>query len=136
MSSGYHINADDGLISIHGTADATITEAMDVGRQLLTDPEFDPRLPHLIDFRGLHLEVAGKEAAEFATFALNHYRPAVSASVAIVVDDSLDRHALAALYHLICRMSPAELFDNYEQALKWLMRLEFANTANQQDQIH
>lgn len=128
-SSGYYINQDDGLITIHGTADATFQDAIEVGRKLLGDEQFDPTLPHLVDFRGLDFALQTQDAAEFASFALNHYRPQVAASVAIVVDDSLGRKEIAALYHLVCAMDRTELFDDYELALKWIMRLEFANAA-------
>ena len=41
------------------------------------------------------------------------------------VDGSLDQRSLASLYHLSCSRDKTEVFDHYEQALKWLMRAEF-----------
>ena len=39
--------------------------------------------------------------------------------------DHLDQMSVASLYHLSCNMPKTELFDQYEQALKWLMKNEF-----------
>jgi hypothetical protein len=50
----------------------------------------------------------------------------VQASIAVIIDDSLDADTLAGLYHLSCATSITELFDHYDQAIKWLMRREFA----------
>ncbi|MEM7294076.1 MAG: hypothetical protein AAF420_11885, partial [Pseudomonadota bacterium] len=66
------------------------------------------------------------ERLKFRNFVIDRYRPALHASLAVVVDDSLSTAALADLYLLVCNLPDTELFDQYDQALKWLMRKEFA----------
>ena len=125
MPCGYHINADEGLITISGTEDVPLQEAIALGEELLDDRAFESSLPHLVDLRGLVLTRTSAESEDFRDFVLDYYRPIVAASVAVLVDDSLDRGSLAALYHLTCRMDRTELFDDFEQALKWLVKREF-----------
>lgn len=126
MPSGYHINQEEGLVTLTGSTEMKILEACEIGRALLQDPEFDSQLPHLVDLRGLHLQRDARSSAQFRRFVLDTYVPRVHASIAVVVDDSLDQLSLAGLYHICCSMDRTELFDQYDQALKWLMRREFA----------
>ena len=127
MPSNYFINHEEGLVTITSNEAMKLFEAEDVGRTLLKDPSFDPYLPHLVDLRGLTLNRSKKESQSFREFVLNAYRPRVESSIAIVVDGSLDQHSLAGLYHISCSMEQTEVFDDYENALKWLMRREFAD---------
>ena len=126
MPCGYHMNLEDGLVTIRGEAEINLPSLVNLGEEVLADPGFDPYLPQLVDLRGM--QVARDRAAEQALrhFTLSTYRPRVHSSIAIVVDDSLSEPELAGLYHLSCAMDKTELFDQYDQALKWLMRREFA----------
>ena len=125
MSLGYHINADEGIITINGSEQVALSEVQDLGTNLLRDEMFDPMLPQLVDLRGLELSFSAQEATHFSAFILNHYVPASAASIAIVVDGSIEDKRLASIYRLCCQMERSELFDHYDQALKWLMRREF-----------
>jgi hypothetical protein len=128
MPCGYHVNPDDGLLTI------TIADVMDVpqlvafGQQLLADPEFDAELPHLVDLRGLLITPDSQDGQAIRDFVLESYCNRVHSSIAIVIDDSLAPTAIAGLFHVTCAMKNTELFDHYEQALKWLMRREFASS--------
>ena len=132
MPCGYHINLEDGLVTISAEAELDITQLHTLGQQVLADPEFDPYLPQLIDLRGLsvlHKQdiLHEQDTAEASrNFALSSYRPRVQSSVAVIIDDSLDADSVAGLFHLSCSMDNTELFDHYDQAIKWLMRREFA----------
>ena len=126
MPFGYHLNQDDGLVTITGNDKASLAEAIALGRKLLLDPVFDPELPHLVDLRGLEVAASTQETHELRDFVLQDYRPSVQASVAVVIDHTLDQHSVAGLYHLSCAMDQTELFDHYDHALRWLMRREFA----------
>ena len=44
-------------------------------------------------------------------------------------DDSLDNKSVAALYHLSTQVNHIEMFDDYDIALRWLMRRQFATSA-------
>ena len=127
MTWGYHINQEAGLVTITGSEKSGFEDAKYIGEQLLKDPGFDSSLPHLVDLRGLTYEPEDLNSDHYRQFAMDTYRQQVSSSIAIVVDESLDNLALAGLYHLSCGMTKTELFDQYDQALKWLMREEFAS---------
>ena len=125
MPCGYHMNLEDGLVTITGAEDLSITAFVDLGERLLADPSFDPHLPQLVDLRGLEVVEDQEGARALREFTLATYRPRVQSSIAIVIDGSLHEQAVASLYHLCCAMDATELFDQYDQALKWLMRREF-----------
>ena len=82
--------------------------------------------PVFRDLRGLEVAASTQETHELRDFVLQDYRPSVQASVAVVIDHTLDQHSVAGLYHLSCAMDQTELFDHYDHALRWLMRREFA----------
>ena len=127
MKGTYFINHEEGLITLSSNGEIALDEVEAVARECMGDPSFDPYLPQLVDLRGMQLSRTKSTSAAFRTFLLNQYRPRVEASMAIVVDESLDEGALAGLYHMSCSMEQTELFDSYEQGLKWLMRREFAD---------
>lgn len=126
MPCGYHINMEDGLTTISAEAEIAIAQLHALGQKLLADPEFDPYLPQLIDLRGLNVEYQADAADDLRHFALSTYRPRVQSSIAVIIDESLDAESVAGLFHLSCAMDNTELFDYYDQAIKWLMRREFA----------
>ena len=86
MPCDYHLNHDDGLVTITGSDTISLDEAVALGRELLRDPVFDPELPHLVDLRGLEIEPNRKASDSFRDFVLQDYRPNVQASIAVVID--------------------------------------------------
>jgi len=125
MAVAYHINHEQGLVTLGGSNTVDIDDARDLGRAVLQDAKMDPKLPHLIDLRGLSVTRTTAQARAFREFAIGEYAPKVQGSIAVVIDEALDEQSCAALYHMICSIDRAELFDHYDQALKWLMRREF-----------
>ena len=126
MPCGYHINLEDSLVTITADAELDVAHLQTLGEQVLADPVFDPYLPQLVDLRGLSVQGERSASEALRNFILAKYCPRVQASIAVIIDDSLDADTLAGLYHLSCATSITELFDHYDQALKWLMRREFA----------
>ena len=126
MSVGYHINREDGLVTVTGKDSVCLAQAAELGQELLEDPDFDSALPHLVDVRGAQLDPSEADEKSFTAFALEVFSPRVTGSVAVLVDDDLSGRACADIYHLTCRMNNTELFDHYDHALRWLMRREFA----------
>ena len=126
VSGTYHINNEEGLVTIKSPADVQLHHTCDMAKRVLSDPAFDPELPQLVDLRGSHSTMTPAEEVQLSDFVLSEYRPRVESSIAIVVDDNMDSQVMARLYHLSSRMDKTELFDEYHQALKWLMRREFA----------
>ena len=103
MPCGYHMNLDDGLITVSGTDASTFNELLCVGQDLLADPQFDPNLPHLVDLRGMQVQRDVQSSAALRHFTVKSYRPQVQSSVAVVVDDHLTNDLLAAMLKKICQ---------------------------------
>ncbi|MEQ8860672.1 MAG: hypothetical protein RIC56_18675 [Pseudomonadales bacterium] len=148
MALGYHINPDEGLITVHGGGDVVLQELARLGASLLEDPRYDPELPQLLDFRGLRQPKDAPQADEreieaLKDFVRETYRERVKANVAVVIDEHLEDQHCADIYLLTCALREAELFADYDQALKWLIREAFvpgptptepaATSAEQQD---
>ncbi len=126
MSLGYHISAEQGLITVRGHGEATLSDLTGLGRALLADPDYDPELPQLLDFRGLEPQSEGDAATDdLQWFICGPYRKAVSGSVAVVIDETLELRHAADIFLLTCAIPEAELFSSYDQALRWLMRQAF-----------
>ncbi len=121
----YHINSDEGLITLRLAGDLDLVEIRERVESLLDDPQYSPHLPQLVDCRGIRPKVDKAELRTFTEFLTARYQTTVSASVAVVVDESLSADQTAGIYWLSCGHACAELFDNYDQALRWLMKREF-----------
>jgi hypothetical protein len=129
MAVAYHINDDEGLITVRaeGVVDPEALQA--VGRAMLEDASFDPDLPQLLDFRGLQVVAKSTTLAEFRPFIEDEFREQVNGIIAVVIDEDLEASLCADIYQLTCAIPRAELFEKYDQALKWLMRREFVPRA-------
>ena len=46
--------------------------------------------------------------------------------MAVVIDGEMSRELSAAIYWLACAVGGTEVFDDYDHALRWLIRKEFA----------
>ena len=125
MALEYQIDAADGLIHVQGTAEIGLTDIFACGERLLADVAFDPHLPQLIDLREANIDPSCLQPGPASIFA-HRFNSVVRASVAVVVAQGLARDEVAELYRVICMLDHAELFDEYEQALRWLIRTEFS----------
>ena len=127
MSADYHINADEGLIAVRIEGQVDLVEILEFCKRLLADTQFSSGLAQLIDLRGMQLEIADSALRPFSDFVTHRYGPSTNASVAVVVDPDLNAELCAGIYRLSCTLNHSELFEDYDQALKWLMKREFAN---------
>jgi len=125
MPLDYHISPNEGLITINGEGHVRADDLARLGHSLLGDQNYDPHLPQLVDFRGLR-PAEEDRLDELRAFVLGPYRDRVAASVAVVIDDHLEHRHGAEIFLLTCAVHQAELFSDYDQALKWLMRRAFA----------
>lgn len=130
MPPGYHISDDDGLIAVQVRSEVSLGDLYEVARSLLDDPRYARTLPLLLDLRGMRLAVDKTALAPFNRFIIDSYGGEREASIAVVIDTDLDREQCAAIYWLACAVGAAEVFENYDQALKWLIRREFAEDAS------
>lgn len=127
MAAAYHISADDGLITVQVNTQVDLIELYEVANSLLNDPQYDPTLPLLLDLRGMQLDMAKAALTPFNEFIIESYGRNRDASIAVVIDEDLEAKECADIYWLACAVGSAELFEDYDQALKWLIRREFAD---------
>jgi hypothetical protein len=128
MPAEYHINERDDLITLRLRGAVDATEARACAEALLADPAFSPQLPQLIDLREAEPNGAAGEATSFEEYLLDHYRPRIEASVAVVINREWDYDMCAWVYWLCCALQHAELFDDWNQACKWLIKKEFSKS--------
>jgi hypothetical protein len=127
MPVGYHISPDDGLITVTAGGRVPLSDIARAGESLLADSTYDPSLPQLLDLRGLRPPPRG-ELPTLKQFVEERYRDAVRASIAVVIDEHLESLHCADIFLLTCALHDAELFADYDQALRWLMRRAFSQS--------
>lgn len=132
MAIDYHINAEDGLISMRADAELTLAELHGCGERLMADRAFEPTLPHLIDLRDANIEKLCSHEQALARTFVQRYNHSVRSSVAVLVDAATEGVLLADVYRMTCSLEQAELFDSYEHALRWLVHKAFATPTDAQ----
>ena len=128
MSPAYHIATDEGLITLQAGGAQNLADIRRLVADVLAAEDYDAELPLLIDLRSLRVTLEPTATAEVADYIIEHFRGR-RGSVAVVVDGDMSRKLTAAIYWLACALGCAEVFDDYDLALKWLIRREFAGTA-------
>ncbi|MEM6708937.1 MAG: hypothetical protein AAF648_09145 [Pseudomonadota bacterium] len=126
----YHIDNDAGLITLSGHDSVDVDELVRCGTALLEDAAFDNRLPHLLDLREAHFDLTQRDATQQPvglTAMIDEINRRVAASIAVIVPPALPTHQIAEIYRLTCQFSHAELFEDYDHALRWLIKSEFAD---------
>lgn len=126
MPATHHINPDEGLITVKITGQVDLVEVFEAARDLHDDPAYDPALPLLADLRGMRVALHTEALKPFNRFIISHFGKPRSASIAVVVDEEMDKELCAAVYWLNCAVNGSEMFEDYDLALKWLIRREFA----------
>jgi hypothetical protein len=126
MPATYHINPDEGLITVQIDGNVDLVDVFETARDLHDDPAYDPELPLLTDLRGMRITLHEAALKPFNRFIISHFGRPRSASIAVVVDQEMDKEQCAAVYWLNCAVSASEMFEDYDLALKWLIRKEFA----------
>ncbi len=126
MSTGFNISKDEGLISVYVDSDSDLIGLDKLAQAVLNDPDYDTTLPLLVDLRGMQLELEKATAEPFAEQMIGRFSGR-EASAAAIVDPDMNARLCAAIYWLACAIGNIELFDDYDHALKWLIRREFVN---------
>lgn len=126
MPAAFHINQDEGLVTIQVEGEVDLVDLFEVARSLYEDSEYDPTLPLLVDLRGMQLALESDALKPFNRYVIPRFGRERTASIAIVVDQDMHKDLCAAVYWLSCAIDGSELFEDYDHALKWLIKREFA----------
>ena len=140
MPATFHIDRNQGLLTVRAHGEVTLRSLVRIGRAMLADPGYDAAMPQLLDLRGMRVVPTPLQGAVSASppvsdlellrqFVHGRYRQRTTGSVAVVIDPHLESAHCADIYLLTCAITGAELFADYELALKWLMRQGFAAAA-------
>ena len=124
MAPGFHIATDDGLISVQVGDQIDLVDLYELAKDVLDDDAYDPALPLLADLRGMRLTLEQNALKPFSRFVLGRFKGR-RGSMAVVIDGDMSRQLSAAVYWLACAVGGTEVFDDYDHAMKWLMRKEF-----------
>lgn len=127
MSPGFHIADDEGLITIQVQTDIDLAELYELAKSVLESDDYDTDLPLLVDLRGMRLELARSALEPFSQFVVGSFSGR-EGSIAVVIDGDMSGKLAAAVYWLACAVGHTEVFDDYDHALKWLIRREFAGS--------
>lgn len=127
MAPAYHIASDDGLISIQVGSEIDLAELYELAKSVLSSQDYDPELPLVVDLRGMRLDWHQDATDPFTRFIIDNFKNRPG-SMAVVIDGDMERELVAGIYWLACAVGSTEVFDDYDHALKWLIRREFANT--------
>lgn len=131
VPASYHINRADEFVSLRLSGKVDLVEVYELCQAFLQDPDFSPTWPHLVDLRGLEIELKSGALRPFSTFLLTKYRPRFAqAPIAVVMDPDNDSDFSAGLYRFTCNLGNAELFDDYPHAMKWLLKNGWHHAAN------
>ena len=122
MPLSYHIDRDEGVITINGDDSIDGTELETLGEQVLTDARYDPQLPQLVDLRGCRFNLRDRAVIEVGRYLARRYGERVAGSMAVVIDTNLASATTATIYRLTSALGNAELFEDYAFALRWMMR--------------
>ena len=125
MSSDYHIATDDGLITVQVHSRIMMSDLYELAEAILSASDYDPDLPLLADLRDMRLDL-GEEATEpFCRFIIERFNGRAG-TIAVVIDGEMSSELSAGIYWLACAVEGTEVFDDYDHALRWLIRKEFA----------
>ena len=125
MSPVYHIAREEGLMSVRVQSPVELVELQGLAGALLESDEYEPELPLLVDLRGMRLELNREDLQPFNRYMVGAFQNR-GASTAVVIDCDMSQKLSAAIYWLACAVGDTEVFDDYDHALKWLIRREFA----------
>jgi hypothetical protein len=134
MPPGFHIAEEEGLISIQVSHAVDVPALHNLVSGLLESDGYDPALPLLVDLRGMRLELAKDAMGPFNQFIVSRFKGR-EGSIAVIIDGDMSQKLAAAIFWLACAVGHTEVFDDYEHALKWLIRREFADADTTRERV-
>jgi len=121
MPALVHINEDSQFTSVHIDGSVSVNDLQNLLDTVLEDDTFEVTWPQLVDLRGARIKSDGFSLQILLNSIYTQYRPNIKASMAIILDGSIDGELFASVYRFVCNIPNTELFDDYAQALKWLI---------------
>jgi len=121
VTATYHINGDDRLVSLRLQGAVDTAELVALGEKLLSDPDFQPAWPQLVDLRQFDLKLTRGINPVLAEYLNTEYLPRLSGNIAVMVNESISAEDCAEAYKLACPMDNTEVFDDYAHAIRWLL---------------
>jgi len=121
MPMQIHINEDSQFTSVHIDGTVSVNALQSLLDSVLADKGFKVNWPQLVDLRGARIESDGFSLQVLLNTIYTQYRPNINAEMAIILDGSLNGDTFANVYRFVCNIPDTELFDNYAQAIKWLI---------------
>ncbi len=131
MTAAYHINTEDEFISFNLVDEVNLVDLYELMQDLLADPHFQPGWPQLMDLRNIDLDLKPGALKPFVKYLATTYSPQVEAAVAVVLDSEMSADFYAGVYRLACSLPGTEVFDDYGQAIKWLLQPSWDGTSHQ-----
>jgi hypothetical protein len=131
VTAAYHINTEDEFISFNLVDEVNLIDLYELMQDLLADPEFQPGWPQLMDLRNIDLDLKPGALKPFVKYLATTYSPRVEAAVAVVLDSEMSADFYAGVYRLACSLPGTEVFDDYGQAIKWLLQPNWEGAARQ-----
>ena len=122
MSLEYHIDADESLITVKVKDGLRPGDMELMAAQLFDDPLFVPDMAQLLDFRHANIALPDAHAILLTRYLLKKYNPAIDGNIAVVVDPDLTPTDTALMFRITCTLERAELFEDFDMAVKWLAR--------------
>ncbi len=122
MSLEYHIDADESLITVRVKDGLRPGDMESLAAQLFDDPLFAADMAQLLDLRQAKIELLDDHAKLLTRYLLNKYNPAIDGNIAVVIDPDLTPADTALMFRITCALERAELFEDFEMAVKWLAR--------------
>ena len=127
MSGQFHIDNNERLITVQIGTRIEFPDLQNLAESVLNSVSYEPCLPLLLDLRGMRLRLTREHTGSFSQFIIERFR-SHPGSVAIVIDEQMSANLSAGIFWLACAAGSTEVFDDYEHALKWLIRREFSGT--------
>ena len=124
-----YINEDSEFTSVHIDGSVSVNELQTMLNAILEDEAFQGNWPQLVDLRGARLESEGYNLQVLLNSIYTQYRPRINAAMAVILDGSIDGELFAQVYRFVCNIPNTEVFDNYAQALKWLINQSVSSPA-------
>jgi hypothetical protein len=131
VTAVYHINTDDEFISFSFADEVNLIDFYELLQDLLNDPGFQPAWPQLMDLRNIDLDLKPGALKPFVKYLAATYSPRVDGVVAVVLDSKMSADFYAGVYRLACSLPGTEVFDDYGQAIKWLLQQGWKNSASE-----